>query len=191
MKFDEVNIVVEDVFTKDQIDSIYTAIETPHQELFMGLYGQDIKDFHMSKSVKDRILEICQELSGEPVLELVAYQFAKYTNNDVKLPNLTPHYDDFENARFTFDVQLRSNTDWSLFVEGKEFLLKDNQALTFSGTHQIHWREDKLFKDGEFVDMLFCHLNIPNDTRSLEENRELMLEKKKMFTEQYNERYGK
>jgi hypothetical protein len=43
----------------------------------------------------------------------------------------------------------------------KKFTLKNNQALTFSGTHQIHWREPQNFEDDQYVEMLFCHLSDP------------------------------
>ena len=33
-------------------------------------------------------------------------------------------------------------------------------AAAFSGTHQIHWRKPLEFKDGDFVEMLFCHFSL-------------------------------
>ena len=190
MRFDEVNAIVDSVFTNEEIDAIYTAIGEPTYEMFMHRYGQEVKDFRMPQAINDKIVKMCKALSGYDNLELEAYQFARYTDNDTTKPNLVPHWDSFETPRFTFDIQLRSNTDWTLFVEDKEFVLKDNQALTFSGTHQIHWREKKQFLEGEFMDMIFCHLHIPNDTRSIKDTALIMEEKETHFTQKYNERYS-
>jgi mannosyltransferase OCH1-like enzyme len=64
-----------------------------------------------------------------------------------------------ESVKVTFDIpsELKSTFDWKIFVEGKSFTLKDNDALVFSGTNQLHWRERINFKKDDFVDMLFCH----------------------------------
>ena len=190
MRFDELNAVIDSIFTKDEIDSIYNAVGSPTHELFMHRYGQEVKDFDLSTQIKDKIVNICKSVSGYEDLELVAFQFARYEKNEKTKPNLVPHYDNFDIARFTFDIQLKSNIDWALFVEDKEFVLKDNQALTFSGTHQIHWREPKVFNDGDFVDMLFCHLNVPGDNKPLNDILPIMDEKEKVFFDKYNERYG-
>lgn len=190
MRFDETNIVIDNIFTDDEINEIYVESGGSDRAMFMHRYGQEIKHFRMPDSINLKIVNMCREISGYDNLELEAYQFARYTDNDTTKPNLVPHWDAFETPRFTLDIQLRSNTDWALFVEDREFILKDNQGLVFSGTHQIHWREKKEFLRGEFVDMLFCHLHIPNDSRSVKDIAKTMDEKEVFFFQKYNERYS-
>jgi hypothetical protein len=169
MKFDEMNTIIDNVLSEDEIQQIYDAVGRPTQKFFMGLFGQDVSDFNIPRSVYEKVLSICQELTGKDDLVIEAYQFARYqkfTREDgaVSYPRLMPHHDGvFPEPRFTFDYQIGSNTDWPLVVEGKTFTLKDNQALTFSGTHQIHWREKKEFQDGEYVDMIFFHMYSRSD----------------------------
>jgi hypothetical protein len=75
------------------------------------------------------------------------------------MPNLDFHIDSvFTKPMLTFDIQMRSTLDWPIIVNEKEYSLKDNQALTFSGTHQVHSRKPVAFKEDDVCDMIFCHL---------------------------------
>jgi hypothetical protein len=95
-------------------------------------------------------------------------------------PLLYPHIDEaFAGKRFTVDVQLKSNVSWDIIIDNwkseQSFNLKDNQALTFSGTHQVHWRPKKEFKDGEFLEALFLHFVPKYDNfKSEEEKKEIL-----------------
>jgi hypothetical protein len=102
-------------------------------------------------------------------------------------PNLTPHFDEFEQSRFTFDYQLGGNTTWDLVVEEKEFTLLNNSALTFSGTHQIHWRKPKTFKDDEYIDMIFFHLKKKNSKELSAEHFYSMKTKVEFYSKIYDQ----
>lgn len=192
MKFDENNIIIENVLTQQEIDQIYINLSTAYDSYVMERYGQQVSNFQMPATALKKIVELCEEASGVSGLELEAYQFSRYekfTRSDgvVSSPKLIPHYDGFPEPRFTFDFQIRSNTDWPLFVEGKEFVLADNQALTFSGTHQIHWRSHKEFGAGEFIDMIFCHLSLPGSEKNSEAHWEIMKEKENKFRSEWEQ----
>lgn len=177
--------------SKDEIDHIYQNISYSNNESFMERYGQQIKDFVLPDGVKAKILDQAKNFFEVDDLELIAYQFARYENTvgpsgDTSKPVLYPHFDTFEEQRFTFDLQLSSNTDWPLVLEGSRFLLKDGDALMFSGTHEIHWREKKEFNPGEYVDMLFCHLNRSNPKKLDDDHKKNMLAKEAEYAIQYN-----
>jgi hypothetical protein len=191
LKFNEKNIIVDNVLTQEEIDQVYAELEQAYDSYIMERYGQKISNFRMSKFALDKIVKICEEVSGVSGLVLEAYQFSRYEkftkpDGSISSPRLIPHYDSFPEPRFTFDYQISSNTSWPLVVEGTEMILADNQALTFSGTHQIHWRPEKTFKDGEFIDMIFCHLSLPGDTANSAEHWEIMKQKEFKFTELVN-----
>lgn len=191
MKFNEKNVIIDNVLSQNEIDQIYRELGQAYDSYIMERYGQKISNFRMPKSALDKIVAICEEVSGVSGLILEAYQFSRYekfTRPDgvVSMPKLIPHYDSFPEPRFTFDYQIRSNTSWPLVVEGTELVLGDNQALTFSGTHQIHWRTEKTFNEGEFIDMIFCHLSLPNDAPNSEEHWEIMKQKEFKFTNLVN-----
>lgn len=186
MKFDEQNIIIENVLSEEEINEIYVSLNSSYHSYVMERYGQKISNFNMPKTALDKIVKICENISGVSGLVLEAYQFSRYEkftkpDGSVSNPRLIPHYDGFPEPRFTFDYQIKSNTLWPLIVEGKEMTLQDNQALTFSGTHQIHWRTKKDFIEGEFIDMIFCHLFDPKSEPNSEAHWEFMKEKEQKF----------
>lgn len=170
MKFDEKNVVIENLLTDSEISDLYSSIKKPYNNYVMDLHVQQISDFRMPKSIEDKIISHVENITGLSGFEL-EYQFSRYELLDidgkVEVPNLRPHFDAFIEPRFTFDYQLGSNIDWPIYVEGKEFVLKNNQALTFSGTHQIHWRPERSFVVGEFLEMIFCHLYLKENINQL------------------------
>ena len=181
---DTPNLIVENVLSRDQIDAVYDSIKNPTNEFFFEFYGQSVRDFTLPEDVKARIIALAEQATGFGDLEITEYQFSRYAPNDPEnLPNLSPHFDGFMEGRITFDYQIGSNTSWALAVEGKEFVLKDNQALTFSGTHQIHWRLHKTFGPTEYVDMIFFHLRQKNAKPNTPELRDIMQEKKDKYSE--------
>lgn len=195
MKHDEKNVIVEDVLLQEEIDELYRIIENPYQKSVMKLFAQTVSDFDLPLSIRNKIVNYCEQISGESNLEIAEYQFAKYKNvNDPEsgerlLPNLTPHWDAaFAQPRFTFDYQIGGNTSWPLVVEDREFTLANNSALTFSGTHQIHWREKKVFSDNDYIDMIFFHLRKKNSPPYQIDLAEKMEEKAKYYFQKYEEK---
>ena len=152
MKYDEKNLILENVLEDNEISEIYKIVEKPNNTYLMKLFTQTIVDFNLPSQINKKIIDYSESISGESDLEIAEYQFARYKNTfdedsqTMFRPNLTPHCDlTFKEPRFTFDYQLGGNTTWDLVVEGKEFTLANNSALTFSGTHQVHWRKHKTF----------------------------------------------
>lgn len=92
----------------------------------------------------------------------------KYNNGSGINPNLPPHIDADENL-ITINCQLNSNTDWDIVIDGIRYPLKNNQAIIFSAVNQVHWRPKKIFKDGEFVEILSIDYCPPNSYRHTNE----------------------
>ena len=71
-------------------------------------------------------------------------------------------------------------------VSNREFTLKDNEALTFSGTHQVHWRKHKDFDDKDFIEMLFCHFSLENKVPITIEDKIEIEKKMTEFTNRFS-----
>lgn len=170
MKFDEKNIVVQNVLTDSELEDVLSSIKNPYNKYVMSMFVQQISDFRMPLSIEKKIISYVEKITGLSGFEM-EYQFSRYElldlNGKTEIPNLKPHFDRFDEPRFTFDYQIDSNISWPLYVEGEEFILKNNQALTFSGTHQIHWRSSRDFIPGEFLEMIFCHLYLKDSEGTL------------------------
>lgn len=156
------NEIYKNIFTEEEIKEIYNCIdiEQTKNTKILSIYGQKVWFVDFPQSVKDRITDLMVHIHNQHV-KLEEFSFARYSKEYGKFPLLNPHYDNtFKEHRLTLDIQLKSNIDWPIVVEDKIFYLKDNEALTFSGTNQIHWREYRDFKDGDFVEMIFCHFSL-------------------------------
>lgn len=156
------NVIIDNILTQKDIDELYGYLDRTaeckpviHEEI-----GYMWHPCGVTEALFEKINRLGKDLYGDQV-ELSEICFARYSHNKQSLPNLAPHFDNFPGGRITIDIQIKSNTDWALRVEDKRFVLKDNQALVFSGTHQAHWREPKTFDDETFVHMLFCHFTVP------------------------------
>ncbi len=168
MRTDLKNEIVKNIFAKEEMELIYDHINyAPDQHLFYHPeLGYKAYYWGMPQPIQDKLLAVAQRYSDVP-LKLTEISAARYSNSYLKPPNLYPHVDSFETPRFTFDVQLKSTRNWPIVVEGKEFILRDNEALIFSGTNQLHWRTKTIFKDDDIVDMLFCHFSEDSESPTL------------------------
>lgn len=81
---------------------------------------------------------------------------AYYNQYNSRLEN----HKDQNACTYTFDICLSSKEPWPIIVEGKEYILKNNQALCFYGEDQFHSRPE--FTEGNEVLMLFMHFAEPN-----------------------------
>lgn len=186
------NEIVKNVLSEEQIDRIYKAVDSAGARYVMELFSQNITDFQLPRDIELRIIELAQTQSGINSLKIEEYQFARYKNTkeqgkDLK-PNLFPHIDMFPEPRLTFDYQIGGNSSWPLVVMEKEFELENNSALTFSGTHQPHWRVHKDFKDGEYIDMIFFHLKEIDAQPISDFEREAVVELVNNFKKKYEEK---
>lgn len=169
------NIILKSIFSDDQLMSIYNKINIDQEEntKIVPMYTQKVWFVDLPNEIFNHMQNLGVEVFEENVT-LDSMSFARYSNEYGNNPNLTPHYDNnFLESKVTIDVQLRSNINWPLVVQGEKFTLSDNDALTFSGTHQIHWREHKKFNDGDFIEMLFCHFSLEGKPKiTIEEIRQ-------------------
>jgi hypothetical protein len=194
MKHNEANVILDNVLSENEIAQIYSIIENPIQKRLPNQFAQVVSDFNLPGMIAQKIISYSEKISGESGLEISEYQFARYQNvnepnsGEQILPNLIPHWDaSFEEPRFTFDYQIGGNTTWPLVVEDKEFVLQNNTALTFSGTHQIHWRVPKSFQENEYLDMVFFHLRKINAKPYDSELPNIMQQKQMQYELQYKE----
>ena len=193
MKHDEVNTIVEDVFTRDEINNIYKSLQNSSGGSFVKVHAQANSFIQLPESIVDKVTSIARKTSSNENIVLTEYCHARYNNVTSNCgrfhykPSLFPHYDEtFKEPRFTFDYQLQSNVEWPLVVApDNRFVLKDNQAVTFSGTNQIHWREPKHFADNEFVEMVFFHFTDPTAGPKDPEVNKLLDEKASIYMEQF------
>ena len=188
--FDNQNIVnnngiIENVFSPDQINLLYKNIDLDYNKnimlqdfygrLYIPLYWRQETNISgpigltIDQTISDFIVKQSAKFSNVP-LQIESISFARYSLK-YGTPCLHPHSDtNFKQARLTFDVQLNGNIDWPILVDNKKYLLKNNDAVIFSGTHEVHWRSKKIFNDKDYIDILLCQLSEKtNNTKQLDD----------------------
>lgn len=186
MSFNTPNVIVKDVFTNDEIYQIWKSVDASTRSAFIETHCQLNKYIDLPDHITNKFISYAKSITGNENLELTEYCYARYQNTELGgkryRPSLYPHYDEtFKEERFTFDYQLDSNIDWDIVVEDKTLSLKNNQAGTFSGTHQIHWRTPIEFRDDQYVEMIFCHFTDPTSKIKEKEIAEKIDQKAKEY----------
>lgn len=152
------NKIVKNVFTDTEIREIYshisnTPVDRQHQQKD---FSQTVYHSWLPENIVNKITSIASNSFGKKLV-LRELSFARY-DNSITEPQLFPHYDEtFKEQRITLDIQVKSSKHWAIIIEDAPYILSDNEALFFSGTHQVHWREKTTFSDDDYVDMIFCH----------------------------------
>jgi hypothetical protein len=154
------NTIIYDFFNNLEVNKLKNEIESNMDKIqvqnFLGRTRLDFQgeDVHLlPKYIIEKVKSLTTNLNKNYELRYIS--FVEY-NNKYGIPNLGPHKD---GAPFTFSLlyQMESNTEWDLYVEGKTFSLIDNSGLIMNVRDQDHWRNKKIFKDGEFIKMVFFH----------------------------------
>jgi hypothetical protein len=162
------NKIIKNILSKEQIKNVYQIIDSTPDELtrIQNRLGHKAYMVGLGDDVKNTLQSVVQQHYGKD-WTVRDYQFARYSKKYGYETKLYPHFDDaFETHRLTLDVQVHSTVSWPIVVEGKEFLLNDNEGVVFFGTDQVHWRTNMQLSDDDIVDMIFCHCENLSDPRN-------------------------
>jgi hypothetical protein len=147
--------IFDDVFNSEEISFIINKIN----ELEFAGQGKIYRETgrkliglkELDKSIINKVELYIQDFYKKN-LSVADIGFMRFKKEYGK-PKLLPHKDDYA-CEVVFDYQLRTNKKWDLFIEGKRVELKDNQAVSFEGESEAHWREKTVFDDSEYVEMI-------------------------------------
>ena len=149
--------VIGNVFSDDEFKDLYDVFQQSENdytivpELGYAAYwielGEDLQS--VLRSIIEKKLDI--------KVSKIESHYARYSLKTGYKPLLMPHYDRaLTHATFSLAIVLDNTLDWDLFVEGQGFIPRKNDAVLFSGSHQIHWRPDIEFKDDDYYDIMVC-----------------------------------
>ena len=81
MKKEAPNIVIDNILSQQEIDRVYSAVETSTSKPYlMHYFSQVVTDFHLPDDIAHKIVKLAEEVSGIPNLKIEAHQFARYKN---------------------------------------------------------------------------------------------------------------
>jgi len=71
-----------------------------------------------------------------------------------------PAHTDRPPCKYTVDLCVNQNETWGIFVDGTEYFLDEGDALIYSGTDHLHYREK--IQPTNYCDLVFFHF-VPED----------------------------
>ena len=166
----------KNIITEEQKKLVYYEVEKIIDNFItQDFVGHRAWTFHNEELQKYLTIWMSDVLGEQMILSELS--FARYSRKYGYEPKLFPHFDTHEKdgQRITLDIQLNATTPWAVVVENESFNLENNDGLVFSGTQQVHWRENKKLLDTDEVDMLFVHFGYA-DNRPLSKDQKLILE---------------
>lgn len=191
MKFNEPITIIKNVLDKEDLELLYSLMDNA-EEVDMHIHPTDSKITYFGKvfpyHIREKVLAKVQEFYSTP-LTLTGSCLVRYKSMNGDQPVLKPHTDTqpvHPGPRLSISLQLRKNIDWSVVVEGEHVMLQENEAVVFSGTHQIHWRDPINFAEDNYLDILL-------DSYSTDELQytEIPQEEKNIIAEKYNYWFNK
>lgn len=162
-------------------------------EYIVNSMFQFINNIELPEHITNNIISKCSDLLDGNELILKEYNFATYRrldkNGKTYHPSLFPHYDyNFEETTLTLDYQIDATIDWPIFVDGKEFNLVNNSAVSFMGSHQVHWRYEKEFGSNDYVQMIFFNFGFKEPMTIESDTIEEVKTKAKMYRDFFQTR---
>jgi hypothetical protein len=97
------------------------------------------------QQIHKELTPIMQKSLGKNVKPTYSY-LSMYNSQGI-----CPPHRDISDCQWTLDLCVNQDQEWPIHVEDKSFILKENEALIYSGTDQLHWRE-RIHPNGH------CHL---------------------------------
>jgi len=154
----EINKIIKDVFSEQQIVYLNNLIKDNYNKIELNAdpeRGRD--DLHIGKTVRDDIeATVLAYFSKEYFIDHIAY--SEYNNHHIN-PNLPRHKDPgYSPNSLTFDYHLDSTIDWPVCMEDECYNLSNNEAIIFSPIEQWHYRPEIIFKNEDYVRIIFFYL---------------------------------
>ena len=158
---DKSPVVIKNVLSKTQTNSIRQSVSDHNTLEFEDWFSRYISHSSTNKNLNDVFEELVplarKTFNSKTLLPTYAF-FAHYEGKNARLHK---HRDD-NACTYTLDLCLYQKTPWGLWVDNKEYVLQENEALAYYGNDQLHWRQSFPDKENNHVAMIFFHFAEPD-----------------------------
>lgn len=187
--------LIDNVFSDEEYDLIYSYINAMPEDYKNGIKDTGYIAFYdpTDDDISQTIINHAEKILGIKLKKYMTH-FARYTLASESSPQLLPHYDTALNqASVTLSIILDSTFDWPVVVEYEKILATKNQAILFSGSHQVHWRPSAVFGPEDYYDIMVCQMVEDSDTPVIlsKEHRDNMSGKIGQYVVNYYQDYPK
>lgn len=100
----------------------------------------------------DKLLPVVRNFFEDQDIIPTYSMYAEYSHSVIDLHK----HKDLNACQYTVDLVLHQTRPWSLWIEGKEYELLENEAVLFCGEEQEHWRET-IENNSDVIGVIFFH----------------------------------
>jgi hypothetical protein len=150
-------IIIKNLLTSEELkivhEQVFNAYQNKNHIWDDWAHRNTIGEYYMPilTQLRERLMPIAIDFFEDKDM-LPSYSlYSEYTS---QLSNLHKHKD-FNACTYTIDLCLKQEKPWGLWIEDKEYILQENEAILFYGEDQLHWRED--LTESNNVAMVFFH----------------------------------
>jgi hypothetical protein len=120
-------------------------------------YGRKFLSPPILDEYAEKLLPMARNFFNSDTLLYSYALFAEYSDKNIFLKSHT----DINACTYTIDLVVYQNKPWALWIEGKEYLAEENEAILFWGEEQEHWRNRVENNDGACA-VIFFHYVEPD-----------------------------
>lgn len=154
--------IINDVFSNDRFErlknTLTSGVENYKWDAGFGRRTVMHWDEPLLQIYNNFLITTAREVFNNQTMIPTYSQYIEYSG---KGANLFHHVDN-NACTYTIDVLIHNKTPWTLWVEGKEFDLKENQGVAYMGNDHEHWREEFTDPDNNIVGMALFHFAEPD-----------------------------
>jgi hypothetical protein len=154
-------VIIDNVFTPEQIARLHQLKKEPARNAEYDPYCRRfmIHTDELERDYSSKLEPIAREIFGDPSIRTSYSAYIKYAWANSRLPR----HLDMDAGEYTIDYCLSQKTEpWGIFIDGKEYFLKPNQAIAFVGSKLEHYRNEMTDPENNEVEMLLFHFEPGN-----------------------------
>lgn len=148
-------IVIGDILNDQEMSELKSHLEELNKHSFRdnGFKRNLANSNYLDELCQNKFVPLARQVFRTDNLEMTYSLYSKYDSPE---SNLIKHRDD-NACTYTLDFCVSAKTPWPIWVEDKEYPVKENEALAFLGEDQTHWREAFPDPENNIVEMIFFH----------------------------------
>lgn len=148
--------ILDNVLSPEQLDRIRSSVVNYKDLPFDDWFSRYTVNNETNKVLDEVFINLTDLARKTFNSKTLLPTYALFSHYEGKNARLHKHIDD-NACTYTIDLCLYQKTPWGLWVENKEYMLSENEALAYYGNDQLHWRQQFPDKENNQVAMIFFH----------------------------------
>jgi hypothetical protein len=150
-------VVLDELLDKSKYQELLRNLPSIDSGMIDSGRSRHMADNDFIKRMGISLEAVAKKVFGSDSLQSSYSLYCRYYGD----ASMEMHKDD-NACTYTIDLCVRQTEPWPIYVEGNQYLLKENQALCYLGNDQLHGRQPKNLGPNGSVEMVFFHFVEPD-----------------------------